>query len=153
MYANVTRTVLRLLRDTRGSAVVEFIAIGVGIVIPLAYLVVAVASVLGAQAAAQHAVREAGRVFMRDSAVQTGEWRARQAADIAFADRGLELPGEAITLQCSTGRCLEPGSSVVVTLEWQMPLPWMPAAFDDFVSVPVRASSEYSIDQFRPAGV
>jgi len=46
--------------DARGSAVVEFIVIAVGIMVPVGYLIVAVASVLGAQAAAQHAVREAG---------------------------------------------------------------------------------------------
>ncbi len=136
----------------RGSAVVEFIVMGVGVLIPLAYVVIAVAQVIGAQAAAQHAVREAGRVFVRDASVQTGEVRARQAADIAFADRGLELPESAIDFSCP-GACLTPGSTLSVDLAWDMPLPWMPAGLDSWLAVPIRASSEYPVDEYRPAGI
>ncbi len=135
----------------RGSAVVEFIVIGVGVLIPLAYVVIAVAQVIGAQAAAQHAVREAGRVFVRDAVVQTGEVRARRAADIAFADRGMELPESAIAFSCP-GPCLTPGSTLSVDLAWDMPLPWMPSGLDSWLAVPIRASSEYPVDDFRPAG-
>jgi hypothetical protein len=135
----------------RGSAIVEFIVIGVGVLVPLAYVVVAVAQVIGAQAAAQQAVREAGRVFVRDTAVQAGEWRAREAAHIAFADRGLELPGSALNVSCA-GPCLAPGSTVSVQLAWDMPLPWMPAGLDSWAAVPIRASSDYVVDEFRPAG-
>lgn len=141
------------LRSERGSAIVEFIVIGVGVVIPLAYLIVAIASVLGAQAAAQHAVREAGRVFVRDTAIQTGEWRARQAVGVAFADRGLELPDHALAIECGSGRCLEPGGDVRVTVDWDMPLPWMPPGLDSLVSIPIRAGSQFTVDEFRPAGI
>ena len=135
----------------RGSAIVEFIVIGVGVLVPLAYVVVAVAQVIGAQAAAQQAVREAGRVFVRDTAVHAGEWRAREAASIAFADRGLQLPGSALDISCP-GPCLAPGSTVSVELAWDMPLPWMPAGLDSWAAVPIRASSDYVVDEFRPAG-
>jgi hypothetical protein len=138
--------------DDRGAALVEFIVIGVGVLIPLAYVVIAVAQVIGAHAAAQQAVREAGRVFVRDTAVQSGEWRAREAATIAFDDRGLSVPAEALSITCP-GTCLTPGSSVAVELAWDMPLPWMPAGLDSWVTVPIRASGEYEVDEFRPAGV
>lgn len=137
--------------DERGSAVVEFIVLGVGILIPLAYVVIAIASVIGAQAAAHQAVREAGRVFVRDSAVHAGQLRAEHAADIAFADHGLTVPGDALTITCPA-RCLEPGSSVAIDLRWDMPLPWMPAGLDALVSIPIRASSQFAVDDFRPAG-
>lgn len=141
------------LRASEGSAIPEFIVIAVGILIPLGYVIVAVAQILGAHAAAHHAVREAGRVFMRDTAVTAGEWRAREAARIAFADRGLSLPLDALEIDCGSTRCLQPGSTMEIRLAWDMPLPWMPAPLDGFADVPVRASQHFVVDQFRPAGV
>lgn len=141
------------LRDSQGAAVPEFIVIAVGILIPLGYLIVAVSQVLAAQVAAHHAVREAGRVFVRDSAVLAGEWRAREAANIAFADRGLNLPAESVSFDCGTSRCLDPGSNVRVEVMWNMPLPWVPAPLSDLIDVPIHASQEFTVDSFRPAGV
>ena len=141
------------LCDARGSAVVEFIVVAVGIIVPVGYLIVAIASVLGAQAAAQHAVREAGRVFVRDPALVAGEYRARQAVDIAFTDRGLAIPDDALTIACDPIRCLTPGGTVHLEFAWNMPLPWMPPALDSFASVPIRATGTFAVDEFRPAGV
>ena len=136
-----------------GAAIPEFIVIAVGILIPLGYIVVGVSQVIAAQAAANHAVREAGRVFVRDSAVLAGQVRAREAATIAFADRGLDLPSEAVTFDCGLSRCLDPGGNVRVYVSWDMPLPWMPAGLADVVEVPIRATAEFPVDEFRPAGV
>lgn len=138
--------------DARGSAVVEFIVVGVGLLIPLAYVVVAVASVLGAQSAAQHAVREAGRVFARDSSIAAGHWRAEEAATIAFADRGLDVPREALQIECGATGCLQPGSDVMVEVNWDMPLPWLPSGLSSLAAVPIRATGEFVVDEFRPAG-
>lgn len=135
-----------------GAAIPEFIVVSVGILIPLGYLVVALAQVLGAHAAAQHSVREAGRVFVRDIAIQAGHWRAHQAAAIAFSDRGLQLPEQALHLDCRPS-CLVPGGSVRVTVDWDMPLPWLPDSLSTFVSVPISASEEFVIDTYRPTGV
>lgn len=140
-------------RSDAGSAIPEFIVIAVGILIPLGYVIVAVAQILGAHAAAQHAVREAGRVFMRDSVVTAGQRRAQEAARIAFLDRGLDLPGQALTIDCGSSSCLLPGSTLRVHLDWDMPLPWLPTPLDQFVEVPVRASQSFTVDSFRPAGV
>lgn len=135
-----------------GAAIPEFIVVAVGILIPIGYIVVALAQVLGAHAAAQHAVREAGRVFIRDTAVHAGQWRAHQAATIAFADRGIELPHHALRLECEPS-CLVPGGTVRAVVDWDMPLPWLPDSLSAFVSVPIAASEEFVIDTYRPAGV
>jgi hypothetical protein len=135
-----------------GAAIPEFIVVAVGILIPIGYIVVALAQVLGAHAAAQHAVREAGRVFIRDTAVHAGQWRAQQAASIAFADRGIDLPDQALRLECEPS-CLVPGGTVRAVVDWDMPLPWLPGSLASFVSVPISASEEFVIDTYRPAGV
>ena len=141
----------RITSGCEGAAVVEFIVIAVGILVPIAYVVVALSQVLGAHAAAQHSVREAGRVFVRDAAVHAGQWRAQQAASIAFADRGLDLPDESLRLDCQPS-CLVPGGTLRVSLAWDMPLPWLPGSWASFASVPISASEEFVIDTYRPTG-
>jgi hypothetical protein len=123
-----------------------------GLLIPIGYMVVALAQVLSAHAAAAHSVREAGRIFVRDSAVHQGQWRAQQAAAIAFADRGLQLPEHALRLECEPA-CLMPGGTVRVSLDWDMPLPWLPSSLATVVRIPISASEEFIVDTYRPAGV
>lgn len=139
-------------RQDVGAAIPEFIMVAVGILIPIGYLVVALAHILGSHAAAQHAVREAGRVFVRDTSIHAGQWRAQQAATIAFADRGIALPEQAFRLECQPA-CLVPGGVVRVVVDWDMPLPWLPGSLASIVSVPITASEEFVIDTYRPAGV
>ncbi len=33
-----------------------------------------------------------------------------------------------------------------------MPLPWLPATFHSFVHVPIAASQEFVVDNYRPSG-
>ena len=142
----------RGLARCEGAAVPEFIVVSVGIMIPIAYLVVALADILGAHAAAQHAVREAGRVFVRDVDVVAGQWRAEQAAVIAFADRGLVLPESTVSFNCEP-MCLQPGGMVRVTVDWDMPLPWLPESLGSIAHVPIMASEEFVVDTYRSAGM
>jgi hypothetical protein len=144
---------LTTLKNDDGNAIVEFIAVAIGIMIPIGYLVVALSDVLSAYAAAHSAAREASRVYVRDVAVSGGEFRARQAANIAFADRGLDLPVESVAFECSLGGCLEPGSRIRVVINWQMPLPWLPEPLSAIGYIPVSASQEFVVDSYRPAGV
>ena len=142
----------RRLARCEGAAIPEFIVVAVGVMIPLAYLVVALADILGAHAAAQHAVREAGRVFVRDADVAAGQWRAEQAATIAFADRGLVLPESTVAFVCEP-MCLQPGGTIRVTVDWDMPLPWLPEPLGSIARVPIVASEEFVVDSHRSAGM
>lgn len=140
------------IRRCDGAALAEFIVVAVGILIPIGYIVVALSQVLAAHAAAHHAVREAGRVFVRDTAVLAGHWRAQQAATIAFADRGIALPQNALRIECQPS-CLTPGSTVRVLVDWKMPVPWLPSSLTSVASVPITAREEFIVDTYRPTGV
>jgi len=140
------------MRDDTGAAIPEFIVVAVGIMIPLAYVLIALADVLGARSAAQSAVREASRVYSRDISSVSGEYRARQAAQIAFSDRHLDLPEESLTFHCSLGGRRDPKKHIRAVLEWDMPLPWLPATFHSLVHVPIAASQEFVVDNYRPSG-
>ena len=127
----------------RGAAVIEFLVLGVGLLIPLAYIGVAAAGVQAAVFASTQAVREAGRAFSSSVTVVEGRERAVAAARLSFADHGLDLPAGALRVTCPEAACLTPGSTVVVELDWEAPLPGGPA------SIPVHAIHTVPIDDFR----
>jgi hypothetical protein len=78
--------------DDGGSAIIEFIFVAVLVLIPLVYLVVAVATIQRSSLAVANAAREAGRAFgtAEDGADATG--RAQVAARLALGDQGVNEP-------------------------------------------------------------
>jgi hypothetical protein len=131
----------------RGSAIVEFIVVGVGVLVPVAYLVQALMVVHTASLATSQAAREAGRAFSTASTPELGRQRAAVAARIAFADQGLVTPDRAVRVSCVDGPCLAPGSAVVVEVDWAVNLPWLPQEWA--AAVPVSAVQRIPIDDFR----
>lgn len=139
----------RLRSSDEGSAVVEFVVAAVCILVPLVYAVAAIASVQSATFASTQAVREAGRAFSLSASQTAGRAAAVGAARLAFADHGLDLPTDALTISCPSGACLSPGSIVQVDLDWNVPLPWLPDLFDATASVPLSATHRVPIDEYR----
>ncbi len=135
--------------DDRGSAVVEFLVMGIAILVPIAYLVQAVMAVQTADLASASAAREAARAFSTAATAVEGQSRAVAAARLAFADQGLEFPRDGLRLTCVDGPCLAPGSAVVVSVDWMVPLPWLPGDWGDQAGVPVSALQRTPIDDFR----
>jgi hypothetical protein len=137
--------------DDRGSAALEFIVIGIGILVPLVYLALAAATVQAAAFASTQAVREAGRAFTSSSTPADGRRLAQAAAQLAFADHGLTLPPGGLRITCTGGPCLSPGSIVEVALAWEVPLPWLPGALADDAParMPVEATHRVPVDDFR----
>ena len=64
----------------RGSAAIEFIVLGVGLLVPLVYLASAAATVQAAAFASAQAAREAGRAFSSSATPAQGRQRAVAAA-------------------------------------------------------------------------
>ena len=133
----------------RGSAVVEFLVIGVLILVPIAYLVQAVMTVQAADLATAAAAREAARAFSTAATAADGRTRAVAAARLALADQGMTLPPDGLQLSCVDGPCLAPGSAVLVAVDWTVPLPWLPGDWGSRAGVPVSALQRVPIDDFR----
>ena len=133
----------------RGSAVIEFIVIGVAVLVPMVYIVQCVMTVHSAVLATSQAAREAARAFSTAATVVEGQRRATAAARLAFSDQGIEFPVEALRVRCVDGPCLAPGSAVVVTVDWEAPLPWVPDAWSSDTAVPVRSSQRVPVDDLR----
>jgi len=117
-------------RDERGSAVVEFSWLALLLIVPLIYVMLAVFDVQRASYGATAATRAAGRAFVIVPAgLSEDEARSRafEAARLAMKDQGIELTSDELTISCSPA-CLQPGSTVTVTLTTDVRLPLIPDA-------------------------
>jgi len=115
--------------DDTGSAALEFITVGVILLVPLAYLVLTLGAVqetlLGAEAAARHTARVIGQAGNADEAAISS---AAVIADV-IEEYGMDAEDVAIDVSCSpvTVECPTSGSTVIVTVRTHVSLPFVPA--------------------------
>ena len=131
----------------RGSAIIEFHFLGLLLMVPLIYVLLAVLDVQRASYGVTQAAREAGRIF-----VATGnESAARLAAQVALADQGLAVDAADISIRCSAAPCYQPGAQVTVTVGSSVRLPFVPEVLAGAVNaeIPVEATHASVIDRFR----
>lgn len=140
-------------RQDQGSATIEFVALGVLLLVPLVYLVIALSRIQAASFAADSSAREAARAFVTATDEDDGRWRASIAVRLGLRDQGFtDLDDGDLAFQCETPEaCLTPGSQVRVLVEVRVALPGVP----DFLgsgsssAVTVRATHLAVVDQFR----
>jgi len=125
------------------------VVVGVGVLVPLVYLLQVVGALHAAVLASGAAAREAGRAFSTASTVAQARVRAESAARLAFVDQGLSFPAGSLRVQCLNGACLSPGSAVVVSIDWTARLPWLPEAWAPQAGVPVSARQQVPVDDYR----
>ena len=132
-----------------GRAILEFIFLGILLLLPLTYLVLTAARIQAASFSASLAGREAGRAFVTAQSDDEGLVRARAAAALAFGDFSFGQ-GAAVAVTCDGQPCLRPEGSVtsVATIEVQLPL--VPDFIADHVpsSVTVTSTHVASVDRF-----
>lgn len=116
--------------DEEGNAVVEFSWLALLLLVPLVYVMLGVFDVQRASYGATAATRAAGRAFIIVPAGLSEEdarARAFEAARLAMKDQGINLTAEQLKITCNPA-CLEPGSTVTVELNTEVPLPLIPDA-------------------------
>jgi hypothetical protein len=142
---------IRRLGDD-GSAALEFITVGLLMLVPLTYLVVALGTIqgqaLGAEAGARHVARAI--------ATASGDESARDRADAVLRsivdEYGLDADRVRFTITCRPAgtQCPEPGSTVVVSIRTRAALPLVPAVLglDRMASVPIEATAVQKVSRF-----
>ena len=132
-----------------GRAVVEFIFLGVLLLVPLLYLVVTVAQVQAASFSAALAGREAGRAFVTAADDADAAARAEAAAALAFEDYGFGDTGR-VELACDGDPCLRAGGTVTVRTSIAVELPLVPDVVSDRLPAAVTVSSTHvqAMDRF-----
>ena len=136
-----------------GSAVVEFVTLGVLLLVPVVYLVLVLGRVQAAAFASEAAARAAARVVTASEDEATGRARAGAAVALALRDQAFEpsAHGEELVIACEASPCLTPGARVHTTVTVDVPLPAVPAFVTRVVPsvVTVDAGAVAVVDRFR----
>lgn len=120
--------------DDAGSAIVEFVFVAVAVMLPLIYLIVAVATVQRSSLAVSEAAREAGRAFATAERTDDAAARVRAAVRIALADQGLAADAQVRFVPAGSGcdsaqvqPTLQPGATFAVCVIRHAALPAVPS--------------------------
>ncbi len=134
-----------------GSAIIEFTILGVCVIVPLLYIVLALMQVQSAAYAVTQAAREAGRAYVLAPTPAIGQARAQAALRLALTNHGLAPDAARLTLRCRGGACLTPGSTITVDVDMAVDLPLLPAglAASTGASIPVTSTHVATVDRLR----
>lgn len=139
-------------RPDAGSAVIEFVVLGVLLMVPIVYLVLSLGRLQAGALAVEGAAREAGRAFVTADDAASGNLRAEQAAAVAFEDQGFG-PDDArsVVLSCQGRDCLAPDARVLVRSRLLVALPGVPRFVSRLVPARVEVTATYvaTVDRFR----
>lgn len=143
-------------RGDAGNAVLEFVVLATFLMVPLIYIIVAVAQVEGSAYGATEATREAGRAFVGAATSGDAIRQACTAATVALRNE-VATPFDCATqlhvtcvsdTQCSAA--LVPGETVRVEIDLSVGLPFLPTSvFGHSLSVPVHAVHDEIVDPYR----
>ncbi len=139
LAARLTRRLTGGRSGEAGSAIVEFVVVGVLLVLPVFYLVIALARLQAGAFAVTAAAREAGRTFVTAPSRAQAGTRAQAAARMAYEDAGFGSQG-GVLLACGQDPCLQRGGRVTAVADLTVRLPLVP----DFIASVVPASVHLS---------
>lgn len=146
------------MRRDRGAASIEFVFLGILVMVPLLYLVIAAFEVQRNAFAVTQAAREAGRAFGTADELAGAEHRARYAMELALRDQGLSLDGTDLRYGPPGGGCadtgaatLDPGTDFEVCVVRTFRVPAVPSYFDGGNNT-VTGRYVVHVDDFRTAG-
>lgn len=142
--------------DSDGSASLEFITVGVILLVPLVYLVIAVSSIQAAALAVEGAARQAARVYVQSATDAVATEAADHAIEVALSDYGVDASSAEVSITCvpEPRTCLNRMGTVTVTVRIHAPLPLVPDFFDfqSAASVPLQASAADVVSRFWSTG-
>lgn len=137
------------MRDERGSAPVELVWLTILLLVPFVYVMIAVFDAQRAAYAVSSASKAAARAYVQAPDTMTAAQRAQRAAAVALGDQRVQADVEVVCLP-SPSSCLQPGSSVRVSVSTVQPLPLTPSVLGDQVGgVAVDSSHVEPYGSFR----
>lgn len=147
---------VRLVRGDVGNAVLEFVVLAAFLMIPLIYIIIAVAQVQGSAYGATEATREAGRAFIGAATSADASREACTAATVALRnevakpfDCASQLHVSCVSdTPCPAG--LLPGETIRVEIDLAVDLPFLPTSvFGHSLTVAVHAVHDEVVDLYR----
>ncbi|RNI21106.1 pilus assembly protein [Flexivirga caeni] len=145
---------LQVARDAdaseNGSALIEFIVIGLLLTLPVFYLVITLARLQAGTYAVASAARESSRMFVTAPDQSAGQARAQAAAAMSFADQGFGGKGSA-RIGCSKQPCLSPDAQIESVADLDVDLPLVPDFLRSVVPSTIHLHSRHVevVDHYR----
>lgn len=140
------------LADDRGSASLEFLTVGLVLLVPLVYLVLALGEIQHAVLGVEGASRHAARAIAQADTHEEGLADADRAIRVAMADARLEPEAVRVAISCAPApdACDTPRGTVTVQVDASVPLPLAPPVLqlDAGVGVPVSARAMQPVSAF-----
>lgn len=145
---------IAIAASERGSASLEFLTVGIILLVPLVYLVLAVAAIQGGALAVEGAARQAARLAVQASAEGAADDAVDRAVRVTLADYGIDAEAASVTIECSATDCVAPGSRIRVSVFARVSLPLVPdfLSLDAVGSVPLEASATQTVSRFARSG-
>ncbi|GAA1686656.1 hypothetical protein GCM10009765_40210 [Fodinicola feengrottensis] len=147
---------MRSVRSDDGSTIVEFVFLGIVILVPLMYVVLLASDLQRNAFGVTEAARQAGRAYATADDEGSARRRADYAMGLALADQGLSTDGAELRFVAAGADCqgpevtptLAPGSQFAVCVVRIFRLPAVPS-FVDGGNNTVTGIFVVRIDQFR----
>lgn len=135
-----------------GSAALEFITVGLLMLVPLVYLVVALGQIQGQALGAEAGARHVARAIASAPDAVTATARTDAVLRSIVDEYGIDPDEVELSLTCRPAGsvCLEAGSTVLVRVATRVALPLMPSVLglSSLASVPVEASAAQKVSRF-----
>ena len=143
-------------KNDDGSAALEFITVGVILLVPLAYLVITLGAVqeslLGVEAAARHTARVIGQADDVDSAAANSD----AVLASVLEEYGIDQGSVDVSMSCTpaVAACPSAGATVIVTVTTRVSLPFVPPIFglDRAASIPLEAAAAQKVSRLWGTG-
>jgi Flp pilus assembly protein TadG len=136
----------------QGSAALEFILVGLVLLVPIVYLVVALGAIQGQALGVETGARQLARTIADSPDTATADARAARVLDAIIEEYGLDRESLDVEVACASGvaACPEAGATLTVTVTASVPLPLVPAilGLEDLARVPVEAASVQKVSRF-----
>lgn len=138
-----------------GSAAVEFLTLGIVLLVPLVYLVLVLAALQGAAFAVEGAARQAARALVLAGSDADGRAAAAAAVRTGLSDWRIPEAASSVELRCAPdpADCLAPRGTVRVTVRVAVALPLLPPALSlgSPGAIPVEGHAVQRVSMFQPA--
>lgn len=138
-----------------GSAALEFIFVGLLLLVPVVYLVVALGSIQHQTLGAESGARHIARVVATAENVDDADRRAAAVLDNVSREYALDPEQLEIAVTCTgAGDCPRAGATVLVTVRTRVALPLVPPVFglERLASIPLEATSAQKVSRFWSDG-
>ena len=140
----------------RGSAALEFILVGLLLLVPVIYLTVALGLIQGQSMGVESAARHVARAVAQSAGGDDARTGADRVLRSVIEEYDLDPAAVDLALSCRPhgAQCPQAGATLIVTVRARVALPLVPPVLglDRIASIPVEASAAQKVSRFWSGG-